>query len=101
MDAHVIDKVEEAIDIWFDRAEGKINETPCPLCELTKYGCKGCPVNDVTSSGCIGTPYHNWYSYMMGSGPQSRGAKEEAKKEVHFLISLLPEKLQKPYWHYE
>ena len=94
MEKRIVKLLEKAIDIWFDRAEGKMNTTSCPLCKIST-GCSSCPVYQKTgTTQCWNTPYRKWIS-----AGTTQEKKAEARKEVNFLISLLPKKLQRPYWY--
>lgn len=59
----------------------------CPLCRLffwNREACEGCPVAAKTGRAqCDGTPYRD-YDWS--------GSKEDARRELNFLKSLLPKK---------
>lgn len=73
----------------------------CPLC--TRYyagGCIGCPVKKESGQRfCLGTPYETWDDHHQRMHPENSHINRKtqcptcmvlAKKEVKFLISLLP-----------
>ena len=80
--------LDQSIDIWEERAQGRDTDESCPLC--CKYDhCVDCPVKERTGlTSCKKTPYINWYNTKTEYGDDSPKAKEAAKKELAFLKSL-------------
>lgn len=109
----VLKALQGSIKKWEDILTGKIAErgaNNCPLCQMfvVKTGeCDGCPVYKNTGEeSCEGTPYtEHWRGAEREAGASgaSRIAKEfaltdrqivAARKELDYLRSLLPKRLQ-------
>ena len=100
MDRATIKATHESIDHWFDVLERKSYHTgaeTCALCVKFKIyttsfnSCRLCPVKQKTGfSSCTGSPYQDYVN---------QPTRANARKEINFLISLLPEKEQECYWY--
>lgn len=78
--------MEEALNIWQARADGKEVDEPCPLClvngEWDENGddCPGCPICDLTGfSRCTDTPWGVW---------DKRRDQASAQAELDFLLKV-------------
>ena len=93
MDAKTLEAMRGSIRKWERIVEGTGEDegaNNCPLCHLfhsdfrkdDENMCKGCPVAEsVGVSGCLSTPYFLYIDCE---------TKENAQRELDFLISLLP-----------
>ena len=88
--------LESSIRIWERRASGHIDNSPCPLCQLSVFSesdddlCKGCPVHLHTGNSCAGTPFYEWSAAQENFDKEnSEAAVLAAKKELEFLKSLM------------
>ena len=99
MNKRTLKALHESIDHWFDVLEGKSEDTSSLACALcNRFGdlsCANtgekCPVFKKTGRlACARSPY---MTYIRNRSPLN------ARKEVEFLISLLPVKEQRPYWY--
>ena len=99
MNKKTLKALHESIDHWFDILEEKTIDTTagaCALCKRFPHTCmtwdeEKCPVFKKTErTFCERSPYSR---YIRARTPRN------ARKEVEFLISLLPVKEQRPYWY--
>jgi hypothetical protein len=89
MDDRTLEALRGSIKKWEKIVEGTGEDAGtdnCPLCHLfyndDEIMCKGCPVAEaVDFPGCVSTPYMLYYD---------NPTKENAQRELDFLISLLP-----------
>lgn len=93
MDTKTLEALRGSIRKWekiVDGTEMDRGLDNCPLCRIfhgvfrtdDKYGCFGCPVAEaVYDTCCEGTPYNDY---------NRTPTKENAQRELDFLISLLP-----------
>lgn len=109
MDKKTLEALRGSIKKWQDIVKGVGEDDGvdnCPLCQLFNTeemtnddACVGCPVMNKTEyDGCQNTPYDKWVDYVCYDEQQrvpfkakSNRAIRLAKKELKFLISLLPE----------
>ena len=82
--------MEEAVEIWRDRAAGKVRDNRCPLCieyrnhDCEDLDCKECPICKFTGQpNCRETPYKEWYFARFWS------SSLQAAQEEHALLKRL------------
>lgn len=80
----------KSIAIWEDRAEGKENLTPCPLCDLSGSKCDGCPIDIAGQEGCTDTPYKAYAKHHDACAMSHCSDHcDLAQEEVEFLQGIL------------
>lgn len=103
MKPETLEALKGSIKKWAEVAAGNIADKGadnCPLCDLYyANGCAGCPVAEVGFKNCENSPFTAWRIVQAGPGVMQWAdtpvKKEYAKKELRFLIDLLPEEEKK------